>query len=152
MGESIKSRFKPSFPKKYKGDSNNIICRSSWERRFCNYCDINENILLQLCNTAITAGNRVLDFYDLDTEIIYKKDESPLTKADLDSNKILLSSISKITPNIPILSEEEFIAWNTRKNWKKYWLIDPLDGTKEFIKKNGEFTINIDLFNIINQS
>tara|TARA_Y100000996_G_C22176802_1_gene501016 strand:- start:22 stop:465 length:444 start_codon:yes stop_codon:yes gene_type:complete len=45
MGESIKSRFKPSFPKKYKGDSNNIICRSSWERRFCNYCDLNENIL-----------------------------------------------------------------------------------------------------------
>ena len=45
MGESIKSRFKPSFPKKYKGDSDNIICRSSWERRFCNYCDLNENIL-----------------------------------------------------------------------------------------------------------
>ena len=106
---------------------------------------INKNILLQLCNAAITAGNRVLDFYELDTEIIYKKDESPLTKADLDSNKILLSSISKITPNVPILSEEEFIAWDTRKNWKKYWLIDPLDGTKEFIKKNGEFTINIAL-------
>ena len=80
---------------------------------------INKNILLQLCNAAITAGNRVLDFYELDTEIIYKKDESPLTKADLESNKILQSSISKITPNIPILSEEEFIAWNTRKNWKK---------------------------------
>ena len=45
MGESIKSRFKPSFPKKYKGDSDNIICRSSWERRFCNYCDLNENVL-----------------------------------------------------------------------------------------------------------
>ena len=51
---------------------------------------IDENTLLQLCNAAITAGNRVLDFYELDTEIIYKKDESPLTKADLDSNKILL--------------------------------------------------------------
>ena len=67
---------------------------------------IDENTLLQLCNAAITAGNRVLDFYELDTEIIYKKDESPLTKADLDSNKILQSSIYKITPNIPILSEE----------------------------------------------
>ena len=96
---------------------------------------INKNILLQLCNAAITAGNRVLDFYELDTEIIYKEDESPLTKADLDSNKILLSSISKITPNVPILSEEEFIEWDTRKNWETYWLIDPLDGTKEFIKK-----------------
>ena len=106
---------------------------------------INENILLQLCNAAITAGNRVLDFYELDTEIIYKEDESPLTKADLDSNKILLSSISKITPNVPILSEEEFIEWDTRKNWETYWLIDPLDGTKEFIKKNDEFTINIAL-------
>ena len=106
---------------------------------------INENILLQLCNAAITAGNRVLDFYELDTEIIYKEDESPLTKADLDSNKILLSSISKITPNVPILSEEEFIEWDTRKNWETYWLIDPLDGTKEFIKKNDELTINIAL-------
>ena len=106
---------------------------------------INKNILLQLCNAAITAGNRVLDFYELDTEIIYKEDESPLTKADLDSNKILLSSISKITPNVPILSEEEFIEWDTRKNWETYWLIDPLDGTKEFIKKNDEFTINIAL-------
>jgi len=106
---------------------------------------INQNILLQLCNAAITAGNRVLDFYQLEMEIIYKKDESPLTKADLASNKILQSSISKITPNIPILSEEEFIAWDIRKNWETYWLIDPLDGTKEFIKKNGEFTINIAL-------
>ena len=106
---------------------------------------INKNILLQLCNAAITAGNRVLDFYELDTEIIYKEDESPLTKADLHSNKILLSSISKITPNVPILSEEEFIEWDTRKNWETYWLIDPLDGTKEFIKKNDEFTINIAL-------
>ena len=106
---------------------------------------IDENTLLQLCNAAITAGNRVLDFYELDTEIIYKEDESPLTKADLDSNKILLSSISKITPNVPILSEEEFIEWDTRKNWETYWLIDPLDGTKEFIKKNDEFTINIAL-------
>ena len=106
---------------------------------------INKNILLQLCNAAITAGNRVLDFYELDTEIIYKEDESPLTKADLDSNKILQSSISKITPKIPILSEEEFIAWDIRKNWETYWLIDPLDGTKEFIKKNDEFTINIAL-------
>ena len=106
---------------------------------------INKNILLQLCNAAITAGNRVLDFYELDTEIIYKEDESPLTKADLDSNKILLSSISKITPNVPILREEEFIAWDTRKNWETYWLIDPLDGTKEFIKKNDEFTCNLAL-------
>jgi len=106
---------------------------------------INKNILLQLCNAAITAGNRVLEFYELDTEIIYKEDKSPLTKADLVSNKILLSSISKITPNVPILSEEEFIEWDTRKNWETYWLIDPLDGTKEFIKKNDEFTINIAL-------
>ena len=107
--------------------------------------NINENILLELCNAAISAGSKVLEFYELDTEVFYKKDESPLTKADLDSNKILIRSISKITPNVPILSEEGFIAWETRKNWEKYWLIDPLDGTKEFIKKNDEFTINISL-------
>ena len=101
--------------------------------------------LLKISNISIEAGNIILDFYNKNLNISFKNDESPLTQADLASNKLITDSIKKITPKIPILSEEELIEWDIRKEWKKYWLIDPLDGTKEFIKKNGEFTVNIAL-------
>ena len=101
--------------------------------------------LLKISNISIEAGRIILDFYNKNLDITFKTDESPLTQADLASNKFITDSIKKISPNIPILSEEEFIEWDVRKEWKKYWLIDPLDGTKEFIKKNGEFTVNIAL-------
>ena len=106
--------------------------------------NINEE-LLKISNISIEAGRIILDFYNKNLNITFKADETPLTQADLASNKLITDSIKKITPNIPILSEEEFIEWDLRKEWKKYWLIDPLDGTKEFIKKNGEFTVNISL-------
>ena len=101
--------------------------------------------LLEILNISIDAGEVILNYYNENVDVIYKDDESPLTKADLASHKIITDSIKKITPDIPILSEEEFIDWKIRKKWKKYWLIDPLDGTKEFIKKNDEFTVNIAL-------
>ena len=101
--------------------------------------------LLKISNISVEAGKIILDFYNENVDITYKADESPLTQADLASNKFITDSIKKISPNIPILSEEEFVEWDIRKKWKKYWLIDPLDGTKEFIKKNGEFTVNIAL-------
>ena len=101
--------------------------------------------LLKISNISVEAGRIILDFYNKNLNITFKADESPLTQADLASNKLITDTIKKITPNIPILSEEEFIEWDVRKEWKKYWLIDPLDGTKEFIKKNGEFTVNIAL-------
>mgnify|MGYP001160144637 CR=1 FL=1 len=101
--------------------------------------------LLKISNISVEAGRIILDFYNKNLDITFKTDESPLTQADLASNKFITDSIKKISPNIPILSEEEFIEWDIRKEWKKYWLIDPLDGTKEFIKKNGEFTVNIAL-------
>ena len=101
--------------------------------------------LLEIVNISVDAGEVILNYYNEDVDVIYKDDESPLTKADLASHKIITDSIKKITPDIPILSEEEFIDWKIRKKWKKYWLIDPLDGTKEFIKKNDEFTVNIAL-------
>ncbi len=104
----------------------------------------NENIL-EIINISVDAGEVILNYYNENVDVIYKDDESPLTKADLASHKIITDSIKKITPDIPILSEEEFIDWKIRKKWKKYWLIDPLDGTKEFIKKNDEFTVNIAL-------
>ena len=101
--------------------------------------------LLEIVNISVDAGEVILNYYNENVDVIYKDDESPLTKADLASHKIITDSIKKITPEIPILSEEEFIDWKIRKKWKKYWLIDPLDGTKEFIKKNNEFTVNIAL-------
>ncbi len=101
--------------------------------------------LLEIVNISVDAGEVILNYYNKNVDVIYKDDESPLTKADLASHKIITDSIKKITPDIPILSEEEFIDWKIRKKWKKYWLIDPLDGTKEFIKKNDEFTVNIAL-------
>ena len=105
----------------------------------------NNKLLLDICNVAIEAGNEILNFYNNDIEVTHKEDLSPLTKADLASNKIILESLIKLNSKIPILSEESLVDWSVRKNWKKYWLVDPLDGTKEFIKKNGEFTVNIAL-------
>ena len=105
----------------------------------------NNKLLLDVCNVSIEAGKEILNFYHNDIEVTHKEDLSPLTKADLASNKIILESLTKLNSNIPILSEESLVDWSIRKNWKKYWLVDPLDGTKEFIKKNGEFTVNIAL-------
>ena len=105
----------------------------------------NNKLLLDVCNVSIEAGREILNFYHNDIEVTHKEDLSPLTKADLASNKIILESLTKLNSNIPILSEESLVDWSVRKNWKKYWLVDPLDGTKEFIKKNGEFTVNIAL-------
>jgi len=102
-------------------------------------------LLLRVCNIALKAGEEILKYYNEDIEVTYKDDSSPLTKADLASNKIIINALQKLDSTIPILSEESLVEWNKRKNWTKYWLVDPLDGTKEFINKNGEFTVNIAL-------
>ena len=104
-----------------------------------------EQYLLEVSNLSITAGLKIMTYYLQDKKIMIKEDQSLLTDADLDSNKIICKGLIKIDPNIPIMSEESFVDWKTRRHWKKYWLIDPLDGTKEFIKKNDEFTVNIAL-------
>ena len=107
---------------------------------------IEKNILLiKICNIAIKAGLETLKYYNEDIQVTHKNDSSPLTKADLASNKIIIKALQQLDRTIPILSEESLVEWKERKNWTKYWLIDPLDGTKEFIKKNGEFTVNIAL-------
>ena len=103
------------------------------------------NLLLRVCNIAIKAGEEILKYYNDDIDVTHKDDSSPLTKADLASNKIIMNALKQLDKTIPILSEESLVEWNERKNWTKYWLVDPLDGTKEFIKKNGEFTVNIAL-------
>jgi len=104
-----------------------------------------EKYLLEVSNLAISAGHAIIEHYQKDIKVMIKEDQSPLTNADLDSNNIICSGLSKIDSTIPIISEESFVDWQTRKEWNKYWLIDPLDGTKEFINKNGEFTVNIAL-------
>lgn len=92
------------------------------------------------------AGLAVMEIYEKDFAIYDKEDSSPLTEADLAAHKILVEGLQALTPDIPVLSEESNDAVKEeRLNWTTYWLIDPLDGTKEFIKKNGEFTINVAL-------
>ena len=105
----------------------------------------NNELLLEICKISLLAGNEILKIYNEEIEVVQKKDLSPLTKADIASNKIILRSLETIDNSIPVLSEESLVNWNERKKWNKYWLVDPLDGTKEFIKKNGEFTVNIAL-------
>ena len=103
------------------------------------------NLLLKVCNIAIKAGEEILKYYNEDIHVTHKDDSSPLTQADLASNKIIMNALQQLDRTIPILSEESLVEWKERKNWTKYWLVDPLDGTKEFIKQNGEFTVNIAL-------
>jgi len=98
------------------------------------------------------AGKAIMEIYNQDFGVEFKTDNTPLTIADQKANEIILTALNQLPvnsflqQNIPILSEEgRNVPYDERKNWEYFWLIDPLDGTKEFIKKNGEFTINIAL-------
>ncbi|MEX2602775.1 MAG: 3'(2'),5'-bisphosphate nucleotidase CysQ, partial [Gracilimonas sp.] len=103
-------------------------------------------MLNQVIKTAEEAGKKILEFYETEVEVITKEDDSPLTKADLAAHHIIVDALKEIDPGTPIISEESGIPdYSERKNWNRFWLVDPLDGTKEFIKKNGEFTVNIAL-------
>jgi len=93
---------------------------------------------------AREASLAILDIYETDFNVDIKDDNSPVTKADLVSNEIIISGLSKIS-DYPILTEESPVDYEIRKDWNRFWLVDPLDGTKDFIAKNGEFTINIAL-------
>jgi 3'(2'), 5'-bisphosphate nucleotidase len=100
----------------------------------------------QIIGLAQKAGDAIMKIYTEDYNVQKKLDESPLTKADLSSHEIIVQGLRELTPNIPTLSEESPERdIKNRVTWKTYWLVDPLDGTKEFIKKNGEFTVNIAL-------
>ncbi len=92
------------------------------------------------------AGKKIMTIYAQDFDVDYKDDSSPLTQADLASHHCIVDGLSELTPDIPVLSEESSQSEKiNRMSWEAYWLIDPLDGTKEFVKKNGEFTVNIAL-------
>jgi len=95
---------------------------------------------------ARDAGKAILAIYEQDFDVSEKEDLSPLTQADLASHRIITTALAELTPEIPILSEEStFVPWEERRHWRRYWLVDPLDGTREFVKRNGEFTVNIAL-------
>ena len=98
---------------------------------------------------ARAAGDEILKVYnnpEMNTEVDYKADDSPLTKADIASNKVIIKGLKNLDIQYPILSEEEkHQSYEERRAWHEFWLVDPLDGTKEFINRNGEFTVNIAL-------
>jgi len=108
-----------------------------------NYKEINIETLLDI---ARKAGDAIMEIYARDFSVEIKDDKSPLTEADKKSNAVILEGLKKHYPEIPFISEEtKQTPYAERKNWERLWLIDPIDGTKEFIKKNGEFTVNIAL-------
>ena len=95
---------------------------------------------------AIEAGEAILEVYATDFDVQSKDDTSPLTQADLASHRCIVKGLQQLTPDMPIISEESGLpAFEERSIWQRYWLIDPLDGTKEFVNRNGEFTVNIAL-------
>ncbi len=99
-----------------------------------------------LAALAREAGRAILDVYDTDFEVQRKDDYSPLTLADTRSHRIIADALRSRYPGIPVLSEEgRSVPYETRKAWERFWLVDPLDGTKEFVNRNGEFTVNIAL-------
>ncbi|MBD3842043.1 MAG: 3'(2'),5'-bisphosphate nucleotidase CysQ [Campylobacterales bacterium] len=106
-----------------------------------------ESVDIQIiCQIAKKAGAAIMGIYNQDFEVDFKQDNSLLTQADLKANEIICLQLQKLYPHVPILSEENFIpSYDIRKKWEYFWCIDPLDGTKEFVNKNSEFTVNIAL-------
>lgn len=104
-----------------------------------------KNLLETAIDAAIDAGKRIMDIHETDDfGVDFKSDNSPLTKADMASHNIILEYLQQT--NIPVLSEEgKSIPFSERSQWNQLWIVDPIDGTKEFIKRNGEFTVNIAL-------
>ena len=95
---------------------------------------------------ARNAGRKILELYDSDVDVTSKDDDTPLSTADLAANQLIIESLRKLDPALPILTEESCgIPFSERFEWDTYWLVDPLDGTREFINRNGEFSVNIAL-------
>jgi 3'(2'), 5'-bisphosphate nucleotidase len=108
----------------------------------------NMNLAIEVAKIAKKAGDAIMKIYDNsdDFQVQHKADESPLTIADQAANEVICLGLENLNVKYPIISEENrSIDFQERKNYSHYWLVDPLDGTKEFIKRNGEFTVNIAL-------
>ena len=104
------------------------------------------SLLADVIKIADAASEKVLRIYQSDFTVSYKEDESPITAADVASHEIIVKGLCSLSRDIPILSEEGTQAdWDERKQWRRFWLVDPIDGTKEFTQRSGEFTVNIAL-------
>jgi 3'(2'), 5'-bisphosphate nucleotidase len=100
----------------------------------------------EVLSIAVGAGRAIMAVYAGDFAVERKADRSPLTEADLAAHRHIVEALGALTPELPVLSEESAdIPWSERSGWRRYWLVDPLDGTREFVKRNGEFTVNIAL-------
>ena len=105
-----------------------------------------ENLSVEACAIARRAAAEILTVYDSEFAVEHKDDRSPLTAADLAAHRCIVDGLRRLTPELPVLSEESaLIDWQQRRHWSRYWLVDPLDGTREFVKRNGEVTVNIAL-------
>lgn len=99
-----------------------------------------------VCAIARRAADAILAVYAHEFEVICKEDDSPVTAADLAAQRVIEEGLHALAPGIPVISEEALAApWSERRTWRRHWLVDPLDGTREFVKRNGEFTVNIAL-------
>ena len=107
---------------------------------------VDRGLLDEVRRIAATAADRILRVYHSPFEVGRKSDASPLTEADLASHRTIVAGLRALAPDIPVLSEEAAeVDFSTRADWPRYWLVDPLDGTKDFVNRNGEFTVNIAL-------
>ena len=99
-----------------------------------------------LIDIATAAGREILGVYETAFDVATKDDASPLTEADLRAHRVIVDGLRELSPDVPVVSEEaEPPPFDVRRRWHRYWLVDPLDGTKEFVSRNGEFTVNIAL-------
>ena len=105
-----------------------------------------QSLLDQVLEIADTASRKVMEICQTDFQVQTKDDNSPITEADIASHHVIVDGLTALTPDIPILSEESANApWEERKTWTRFWLVDPIDGTKDFTNRTGEFTVNIAL-------
>ena len=104
------------------------------------------DLLLKVRQVSSVAASSILEIYRRDFSVDYKSDKTPVTEADRQSHNIIKDGLAALTPDIPFLSEESgALAYEERRQWDSYWLVDPLDGTREFINRRDDFTINIAL-------
>ena len=95
---------------------------------------------------ATAAGTAILEIYATDFAVTKKADSSPVTSADVASQRVIIEGLGRLTPGVPVIAEEaQAPSYAERRSWRRFWLVDPLDGTKEFVKRNGEFSVNIAL-------
>ncbi len=103
-------------------------------------------LLPHVVDVARAAGRAIMEVYRSEFDVHYKDDASPLTTADLAANRVIAAGLRALTPELPLVSEEQAHApFETRRAWPRHWLVDPLDGTREFVARSGEFSVNIAL-------